>query len=101
VYIVIGNEGFVALRESGVFTSFAVHAVDPAVPTVVTALGGRATDENDHVLVPVALVRTLADSVVDEEWEAGFTKMCAYAESQGWTADEGSLIKAHIESYQQ
>jgi hypothetical protein len=56
---------------------------------------GRLHDDGQHVVVDPAAVRRLAGPLVDEEWERGFSGMCAYAAGKGWVDDDGGIL-AHI-----
>lgn len=103
MHIVIAADGSVVLEKADEFTAFSVRATDPSVPAVLAALGDRAVPatEDDHVHVAVSAIRTLAGSAVDDAWEAGFSAMCGHARSRGWADDDGRMIKAHIELYEQ
>ena len=58
--------------------------------------GNKVIDEK-HLWLCSELVRELAPNANKENWEKGFTKMIDYATSNGWTENNGTLIRAHIE----
>jgi hypothetical protein len=68
------------LADADDFTSFAVAAT-----------------RVEHVYIPVAELERLAgDRAHDPEWRAGLERMLAYAQSKGWTRQDGA-IRAHVE----
>lgn len=91
----------VALADPDDLGSFRVlaRAADADHDALARALDGVGTVAPDgHVFVAVDAVRRLAgERAVDPEWEAGFAKMLAYAESKGWMDDSGSAIRAHVD----
>ena len=58
--------------------------------------GNKVIDEK-HLWLCNELVRELAPDANEENWEKGFTKMIDYATSNGWTENNGTLIRTHIE----
>ena len=58
--------------------------------------GNKVIDEK-HLWLCNELVRELAPDANYEIWEKGFTEMIDYATSKGWTENNGTLIRAHIE----
>jgi len=58
--------------------------------------GNKVIDEK-HLWLCNELVRELAPDTNYENWEKGFTEMIDYATSKGWTENNGTLIRAHIE----
>ena len=58
--------------------------------------GNKVIDEK-HLWLCNELVRELAPDANYENWEKGFTEMIDYATSKGWTENNGTLIRAHIE----
>ena len=58
--------------------------------------GNKVIDEK-HLWLCNELVRELAPGANYENWEKGFTEMIDYATSKGWTENNGTLIRAHIE----
>ena len=58
--------------------------------------GNKVIDEK-HLWLCNELVRELAPDANYENWEKGFTEMIDYATSKGWTENNATLIRAHIE----
>ena len=58
--------------------------------------GNKVIDEK-HLWLCNELIRELAPDAGDDKWEMGFTEMIDYATSKGWTENNGTLIRAHIE----
>ena len=58
--------------------------------------GNKVIDEK-HLWLCKELVRELAPDTNYENWEKGFTEMIDYATSKGWTENNATLIRAHIE----
>jgi len=88
--------GEVSLQEPAVFTAF--HVANPSGATTADLAGVIGTDlpdAEDHVWVPIVLIRDLAGG--DEAWESGFAGMLGYAGSKGWLSPDGQLIQAHVE----
>jgi hypothetical protein len=57
---------------------------------------GRLKDDGEHVVVDPVALRALAGPAATDEWDEGFSGMCAYAAGKGWVEDDGGII-AHIE----
>jgi hypothetical protein len=62
---------------------------------LVDAAAGRL--EGEHALVTIDAVRRLAAGRVEDDWDARFDGMLAYARSKGWVDDTVNAIQAHIE----
>ncbi|HEY2214832.1 MAG TPA: hypothetical protein VGH31_07235 [Acidimicrobiales bacterium] len=94
------GEGRVTLDDPANFGQFSVRVDDGRSPEAIRQLVessglGTLHHDQEHVVVDPAAVRRLAGSVVDDDWEQGFSAMCTYAASKGWLEDGGIL--AHIE----
>jgi hypothetical protein len=50
-----------------------------------------------HVMVPVATIRRMAGDRVGPGWDDDLAGMLAYATRKGWTSEDGSRVRAHIE----
>lgn len=59
-------------------------------------VGIPVTSEATHAWVRPDAVRALSPLAGNEEWEAGFANMRAFAEDHGWTGEDGG-IRAHID----
>jgi len=58
--------------------------------------GNKVIDEK-HLWLCNELIRELAPDANDDKWETGFTGMLDYATSKGWTENNETLIRTHIE----
>ncbi len=58
--------------------------------------GNKVIDE-EHLWLCDDLIREIAPDSNDDKWESAFTEMLDYASSKGWTENNGTLIRAHIE----
>jgi hypothetical protein len=80
------------------------HAVVPAgfdagaVEAAVAASDvGTVTPDGEHVLVRVDALRRLAAGRVPAGWDDDLAGMVAYAATKGWTDDDGTAVRAHVE----
>jgi len=95
--LVINADGL-DLADRGDFGSFAAVTALPTdrLEAVITQLGvGRLDPDGQHVWVRPGVIEAAAGADRSAAWNEGFATMCAYAESHGWTDDEGR-IRAHI-----
>jgi hypothetical protein len=53
-----------------------------------------------HLMVPLETVRRLAEGRVGPDWPRGFDSMIAYAAGKGWLSEDGTRVRAHLESAQ-
>lgn len=53
--------------------------------------------ESGHVMVPVATIRRMAGDRVGPSWEDDLAGMLAYATRKGWTSEDGTRVRAHVE----
>ena len=59
-------------------------------------VGNKVIDE-EHLWLCDDLIREVAPDSNDEKWESDFIEMLNYASSKGWTENNGTLIRTHIE----
>lgn len=59
--------------------------------------GLGAFESAERAMVSVAKVRALAEGRAGGEWDRGFEKMLAYAETKGWYDAAAGTIQAHCE----
>jgi hypothetical protein len=52
---------------------------------------------SDHVMVAVAAIRRMAVGRVGPGWDDDLAGMLGYAASKGWTSQDGSQVRAHVE----
>jgi hypothetical protein len=57
---------------------------------------GSVLPDGEHVMVEVSAIRRLAGAV-PAGWEDDLAGMLAYAEKKGWTSEDGSAVRAHVE----
>ena len=57
---------------------------------------GRLKDDGEHVVVDPVALRALAGPAATDDWEEGFSGMCAYAAGKGWVEADGGVL-AHVE----
>jgi len=98
-----------------------IHAdLDTAIVTLVdpadfrgfhVAVAGGSTDDErlaavlaphgrldgEHAWISTDAVAALAGPVADDEWQAGFGGMVAYARDKGFLDESGTAIRAHLE----
>lgn len=85
----------------------AFHAVQPAgfdrdeLIEVVQENGlGEVLPDGSHLMVPLGTVRRMATGRVGPSWERDFESMIAYAARKGWLSDDGTRVRAHVETEQ-
>jgi hypothetical protein len=61
---------------------------------------GEVLPDGNHLMVPLATVRRMAAGRVGTDWEQDFGSMIAYAERKGWLSDDGTRVRAHLETEQ-
>lgn len=81
------------------FKRFSI-ALDERLRTSATAalapVADPTSDEATHAWVRPDAIRALSPMAGDPIWSDAFGKMCAYAETKGWTGPNGA-IRAHID----
>jgi hypothetical protein len=90
-------ESRVLLQQPDDFARFSVAVEGEGdLAEVVRQSGlGRLKVDGEHVVVDPVALRALAGPAATDEWEEGFSGMCAYAAGKGWMEDGG--VVAHIE----
>jgi len=58
---------------------------------------GELLPGDDHLLIPVDVIRRYAGDAVDPGWERDLAGMIGYASRKGWMSDDGSRVRAHVE----
>ncbi len=91
------DETRVLLQDPADFTRFSVVVEGEGdLAEVVRQSGlGRLKEDGQHVVVDPVALRALAGPAATDEWEDGFSGMCAYAAGKGWMEDDG--VVAHVE----
>jgi hypothetical protein len=58
---------------------------------------GELLPGDTHLMVPVETIRRMAAGRVGPGWPDDLAKMVDYAAGKGWTDEDGSRVRAHIE----
>lgn len=61
---------------------------------------GEVLPGGGHLMVPLETVRRMAAGRVGPGWNQDFDSMIAYAERKGWLSDDGTRVRAHLETEQ-
>lgn len=82
-------------------TAFSVRCPPDLDDTDLAASAERAglgeVHGSGHVMVPVATIRRMAGDRVGPGWDDDLVGMLAYATRKGWTSEDGTRVRAHIE----
>lgn len=91
----------VDVLEVDVLTALSVTTslpTDQAVAALVAEGLARQHDQlADHAWLEVDELATRAAPQGDDAWPGAFAAMIAYAADQGWTADGGTIVRAHVQ----
>ncbi|WP_181783777.1 hypothetical protein [Pseudonocardia pini] len=76
-----------------------VSDLEPASLAAATVRDGvgEVLPGGEHVMIEVAAIRRLAGDRVGPGWEDDLAGMLAYAEKKGWTSEDGTAVRAHVE----
>jgi hypothetical protein len=66
-------------------------------PSPGDRLGALGVRHDEHVWIPVELLRSLAGDAADQAWEESLAGMLEFAGSRGWVDAETGAIRAHVE----
>lgn len=89
----------VHVREPFVFDKFDVRApkgVDDAAIDAALGAAGLGSLRDGQAFIEVAELTRLCPQN-DPAWSADFAAMFRYADTQGWTGDDGRVLLAHVE----
>lgn len=92
VIVVVGPDRPPLLGADTDCSAFHVHHVGGDLAAGLASIGGSLLDDGD-ALVGVAWVRATSSAPV-----GAIDAMLAYAESKGWLSDDGTTIRAHVET---
>ncbi len=92
----------VELRDPENVTDFSVTCPptlghDELAASVRRADLGELLAGDRHLMVPVDTIHRLAADRVGPGWSDDFRKMIEYAASKGWTDEDGTRVRAHVE----
>lgn len=96
------RSGVAAVHDAADLKSLSVRTANPA--DVVPGLHGLGEPAPDggHVWLHIERLKATAAATVAadqrDEWAADFDGMIAYARSKGWASDDGTSLRAHIET---
>ncbi len=96
MYLRVSPEG-TSLEEPEDLKRFHVEIV-AGVEDPAASLAGWARLEGDHAWVDVEAVRWAAAGRVGARWDADFAGMVDYAKAKGWVSDDGTALRAHVET---
>jgi hypothetical protein len=101
MYIYI-TENSAELAEPHDVTKFAVicpdHLEHDQIEARVRQQGlGELLPGGGHLMVSVDAIRQMASGRVGPGWPADFAKMIDFAAGKGWTSEDRSQVRAHIE----
>lgn len=88
----------VALLDAEDFHHFSVRLAGAGSAEALQASGTGRLINPTEAFVAVAAVRRLAARDTDESWNEGFAAMLRFAQRHGWLSEDGSEIRAHLES---
>ncbi|CAN5433518.1 hypothetical protein BH09ACT4_BH09ACT4_15310 [soil metagenome] len=97
--IVVTTSG-VSLRDPREFGDFHVEAGDGVDLAEALTVAGAGRFAGDDVFVSTDWIRDVMAEREDddEQWRASFEAMLGFARSQGWIAEDGDGIRAHVVS---
>lgn len=58
---------------------------------------GEVVPSGEHVMVPVQVIRRLAEGRVDAAWPDKLAGMVAYPVRKGWTNADATAVRAHVD----
>ena len=64
---------------------------------LATVLAPHGRLDGEHAWITTDAVVALAGATADDEWQAGFDGMVAYARDKGFLDESGTAIRAHLE----
>jgi hypothetical protein len=96
--VIVCVQDGVSLLDADDFRHFSVRLVGSGAAELLQAGGTGRLISDSEAFVSVAAVRELAGRDADPSWQEGFSAMLRYAQGHGWLSDDGSEIKAHLES---
>jgi hypothetical protein len=90
----------VTLVEPGDFRGFHVAVAGGTThdERLATVLAPHGRLDGEHAWITTDAVIALAGPAADDEWQAGFDDMVAYARDKGFLDESGTAIRAHLES---
>jgi hypothetical protein len=59
---------------------------------------GEVLPAGGHLMVPLDTVRRMAAGRVGPDWEQKFDTMIDYAARKGWLSEDGTRVRAHLET---
>lgn len=90
----------VTLVDPGDFRGFHVAVAGGGTDDerLVAVLAPHGRLDGEHAWISTDAVRALAGPGADDEWQAGFDGMVAYARDKGFLDESGTAIRAHLEA---
>lgn len=96
--IISATASGVTLREPRELGALHVEATEGLDLAETLTVAGAGRPAGDDVWVSTAWIRAaMAEREDDDaEWQSGFEAMLGYARAQGWIAEDGDGIRAHV-----
>jgi hypothetical protein len=100
MFIIVGKDGTVALREGDDFKRLHIEAADGDVSpeTVRRALAPHATFEDNSFWLDVEWLKALSGRAGDAAWEGSFAVMIASVRKFGWLSADGRSVRCHLKT---
>ncbi|TDL39621.1 hypothetical protein [Arthrobacter nitrophenolicus] len=95
------SPGSVALDEPDDCNSFKVllsERAREALPGLLESAAAGKLDDSD-VLVSVDWIKSQCAGRIGMGWNYRFANMLVYAAGKGWLSDDGSHVRAHVETF--
>jgi hypothetical protein len=101
VYLAISDDG-VELNEPDKVNDLYVSYWQRLGPDTIARVlaehdAGELLPDLNHVMIPVATLRRLAEGRVGDDWETRFAGMLDVARERGWLDESGTAVRAHLE----
>ena len=95
------SPGSVALDEPDDCTSFKVLLSEEARDSLPSLLQSAAAGqlEDQDVMVSVSRIKIECAGRIGMVWNYRFANMLVYAAGKGWLSDDGSHVRAHVETF--
>ena len=104
MYFRINNESVELVEPDDVRSFHAVRPVELAQGELAEIVRrqdlGEVLPDGAHLMVPLETVRRMAAGRVGPGWQQDFESMIAYAGRKGWLSDDGTRVRAHLETEQ-
>jgi hypothetical protein len=101
VYLAISSDGVDLNEPDKVNDLYASYWERLGPDTIAKVLArhdaGELLPDHNHIMIPVATLRRLAEGRVGDDWETRFAGMLDHARERGWLDESGTAVRAHLE----